>query len=74
MEWGEARKAGRIGQSTYCMCFACAEQFELDLGRDVKRCPECGCLDVRSAHAAIGCRCPKCNTRVFHEETTGIVS
>jgi len=37
MEWGAAERAGRIGYFTFCLCFDCCAQFELDLERDTKR-------------------------------------
>src|SRR5262245_47038726 len=58
--WSEAQAAGRLGHASHCVCFDCAEQFDLDLDRDVKQCPKCGSLQVRSAYGSIGCPCPKC--------------
>lgn len=74
MEWSEARAASWIGHASHCMCFDCAEQFDLDLDRDVKKCPVCGSLHVRSAHGAVAEKCPRCKTGVFREEWTGGVS
>jgi len=74
MEWEEARAAGRIGFGSYCMCFTCGHQFELDLDRDIKRCPKCAALDVRSARGALACECPHCHSGVFYEESTGLLS
>ncbi len=74
LEWGEAWRTGRIGKISYCMCFSCTAQFELDLDRDTKRCPKCGSLDVKSANGAITCTCPQCKTRVFQVEPTGMFS
>ena len=74
IKWSEAVAAGLIGFSSYCMCFSCGHQFELDLDRDIKRCPKCSMHEVRSARGALGCKCPHCQDGVFYEENTGMVS
>jgi hypothetical protein len=72
MGWLEARAAGRLGFVSHCLCFDCSRQFDLDLGRDVKRCPECGSLAVRPANGSIGCTCPSCGVgRIEVMETGG---
>lgn len=74
LEWSAAQAAGRIGFNSYCMCFSCGHQFELDLDRDIKRCPKCAALEVRSARGTLACKCPHCHEGDFYEESTGMVS
>ncbi len=72
MKWDDARAVGRIGLNSFCMCFSCSHQFDLDLDRDIKRCPKCGSLEVRSARGALGSKCPSCRKGVFYEKKTSI--
>lgn len=74
LEWKAARAAGRVGHHSYCLCFDCLAQFELDLDRDVKRCPQCQSLNVKSANGSVGGRCPKCRDGVFSEISTGMMA
>ncbi len=74
MDGDEARASGRVGYSSYCMCFSCGHQFELDLDRDSKQCPKCAALEVRSAKGALACECPHCHAGVFYEHDTGVRS
>ena len=74
MDGDEARAIGRVGHISHCMCFQCLHQFELDLDRDMKQCPECKSLDVKSAYGALGCECPQCHTGVLYEHDTGVRS
>lgn len=74
MKWDEAHAAGRIGFISNCMCFSCGHQFTLDLDRDIKRCPKCNALEVRSANGALACECPHCHDGVFREFETGAVT
>lgn len=73
MDWSKARAEGRVGQSSYFMCFSCTAQFDLDLDRDIKRCPKCDSLNIRSAVGALGCSCPRCELGVFIEIWTGAI-
>lgn len=73
MKWSEAEGAGRVGSARFCMCFACLHQFDLDLDREIKRCPKCLSLEVRSARGALGCDCPRCGKARFVEESTGLI-
>jgi hypothetical protein len=73
MDWEEAGAAGRVGFIRYCMCFSCGYQFELDLDRDIKQCPKCEALEVRSAKGALACECPHCHGGVFRERETGAI-
>lgn len=57
---GEAMKAGRTGFNSHCACLACFEQFNLDLYRDLRRCPKCASTSVKSAREFVDSSCPKC--------------
>jgi len=70
----EAHEKGRIGEWSHCLCFACLHVFDLDLHRDVKCCPKCGSLDVKSTRGAVGCRCPRCGKGTIHEEFAAFVN
>ena len=72
LDWDSARKKGLIGHMSYCLCFACTHQFELDVERDVKQCPKCSSLEVRTASASLGAQCPDCHTGSLVEEAIGI--
>src|SRR5262245_21658444 len=70
---GRAEK-GRIGETTHCLCFTCLHTFDLDLHRDIKRCPPCASQDVKSGRGAVGCTCPKCGKGAIHEEFSAFVN
>jgi hypothetical protein len=67
MNYEQMRRAGRIGFLSFCMCFGCCHQFELDLDRDIKRCPKCSSLDIKSARGALSAKCPRCHSGIFVE-------
>jgi DNA-directed RNA polymerase subunit RPC12/RpoP len=72
LDWSAARQKGLIGCISHCVCWDCVHQFDLDVERDVKRCPACGSLNVRTVGAALGSRCPKCNQGALIEESHGV--
>jgi hypothetical protein len=74
LDWAAARAVGLLGLQSYCLCFDCLAQVELDLDKDIKRCPKCQSLNVKSANGAIASRRPKCKNGVFREESTGMFS
>lgn len=74
LSWADAQAAGRVGLASYCACFDCCFQFDLDLDRDIKKCPKCGSLQVKSAYGAIALQCPKCNAGKIVRAWTGVVS
>ncbi len=67
----QAEAQGRIGFLSHCLCFDCLAQFDLDVDRDVKQCPECESLKVRSARGSVGVLCPACGVGRFGEHNTG---
>lgn len=67
----EAETAGRIGYVSFCMCFGCGQQMELDLGRDAAWCTKCGSFEVRCSREAVGMVCPHCQEGKFVEHDTG---
>jgi hypothetical protein len=71
-DWHGARTKGLLGHVSYCLCFACTYQFELDVERDVKQCPKCGSLEVRTANGALAARCPQCHQGLLTEEALGV--
>lgn len=56
----EAAEQGLIGQITYCICADCLHQFSIDLDRDIKVCPTCESLNVKSVRGLVGYDCPQC--------------
>jgi len=70
----EAHEKGRIGETSHCLCFTCLHKFDVDVHRDIKRCPRCGSLDVKSGRGAVGCTCPKCGKGTIHEEFAAFVN
>lgn len=64
----------RTGFNSYCVCLSCLSQFELDLGRDDRKCPECMSIEVKSEHELVDELCPKCSEGTFVEISTGIIS
>lgn len=60
MSVGAAMAAGRTGFNSYCVCCACLSQFDLDLKRDERRCPQCASVDVKSVRELTDRPCPKC--------------
>lgn len=72
LSWVDAEAAGRVGRAWYCACFDCCAQFDLDLDRDIKQCPQCRSLRVKSAYGAIALPCPKCRLGQIVKERTGV--
>jgi predicted Zn-ribbon and HTH transcriptional regulator len=72
LDWHGARTRGFLGHVSYCLCFTCTHQFELDVERDPKQCPECKSLEVRTANASLGAQCPRCHKETLVEEALGI--
>jgi len=72
LDWSAARAKGLLGHISDCVCFECSEQFNLDVERDVKRCPKCGSLDVRTANASVGASCPKCHEGTLISHAIGV--
>jgi hypothetical protein len=72
LDWHAARTKGLLGHVSYCVCFACTHQFEVDVERDVKQCPKCKALDVRTANASLGAQCPRCHKGSLVEEAVGV--
>jgi hypothetical protein len=66
-----AQAEGRAGFASYCLCFDCLAQFDLDVERDVKQCPRCSSLNVRTARGSVGALCPSCKVGRFLEHNTG---
>jgi hypothetical protein len=67
----QAEADGRYGFLSNCLCFDCLAQFNLDVDRDVKQCPKCGSLKVRTAKGSVGALCPACKVGCFRERNTG---
>jgi hypothetical protein len=72
LDWHAARSKGLIGHVSYCLCFACTHQFELDVNRDVKQCPHCKSLNVCTANASLGAQCPRCHEGSMVEVPIGV--
>jgi DNA-directed RNA polymerase subunit RPC12/RpoP len=64
----------RTGFSSHCVCLDCLHQFDLDLERDERGCPQCGSAVVKSLREMIGKPCPKCKRGTVREIRTGIIS
>jgi len=61
------------GFNSDCVCFKCLKQFVLDVEKDERKCPYCGCKDVKTVHELVGNICPKCKDGIFREIETGTV-
>lgn len=72
LDWQGASTKGLLGHISHCLCFACTEQFDLDVERDVKRCPKCASLEVRTVNASLGARCPRCHQGILIQEAIGV--
>jgi DNA-directed RNA polymerase subunit RPC12/RpoP len=64
----------RIGFNAHCLCYACLNQFKIDLKRDRRKCPSCGSRDVRSVRESVGRKCPKCREGRIREILTGLMA
>lgn len=60
----------RTGFNSHCVCLDCLAQFDLDLDRDERRCPECDGAAVRSEAEMVGEACPNCALGVVTEQGT----
>ena len=72
LEWRQAQEAGLIRLKTYCICFDCAAQFDLDIDREEKKCTTCGSHNVRSFNGSINEPCPSCRSGVLRLVAIGI--
>ncbi len=72
LDWQQARESGLIRLRTYCICFNCAAQFELDVDREEKKCASCGSHDVRSFNGSINEPCPSCRSGVLRLDAIGV--
>lgn len=68
----QAERDGRVGFASYCLCFDCLAQLDLDVQRDVKQCPKCGSLNVKTAKGSVGLTCPACRLGRFREIVVGV--
>jgi len=64
----------RTGILTDCVCLDCLWKFNLDLGRDERKCPRCGSKRVETVLDMVGKKCPKCKTGTIVEIDTGAIS
>lgn len=69
LDYTEAQDAGRVGFAQHCICLECLKQFDLDLLRDVRACPECSSLQVHKLDDQIGQTCPRCKTGIIEERS-----
>lgn len=65
MSYGDAMAAGRVGFNSDCVCLDCLHQFNLDLKRDARRCPDCASERVCATLELVGKPCPKCNDGII---------
>lgn len=64
----------RAGHLSDCFCVTCQAQFQLDLKRDQRICPDCTSQKVVSANEAVGHPCPICGIGTIVAEDTGIIT
>ena len=64
----------RTGFNSYCVCLSCLSQFELDLERDDRKCPECMSTEVKSEQELVDEPCPNCSEGTFVEIDTGTIA
>jgi hypothetical protein len=67
MSYTEAVAAGRTGYANDCVCLPCLKQFDLDVERDARLCPQCAPTEVRTLRRLVGQACPKCKKGVIEE-------
>ena len=72
LDWKAARQKGLLGYVSDCICFGCTHQLEIDVERDIKQCPQCESLQVRTAKASVGAKCPRCHEGLIVEEPIGV--
>lgn len=60
MEYWSAFNHGLLGFHFHCVCFECLATFDMDLEKDIKKCPQCESLHVKSFQGSLGATCPKC--------------
>lgn len=61
----EEKRQERVGFHSHCVCPECLSQFDLDTGRDDRRCPECGSSRVKTLLELVDEDCPKCTDGTF---------
>lgn len=64
----------RTGFYSHCICLKCLNQFDLDIEKDERKCPECKSSEVKSELEMIGQQCPRCNIGNMEMIETGWVS
>jgi hypothetical protein len=67
MSLGEAMAANRTGFNAHVVCLSCLTQFDLDLKRDVRLCPNCSSNAVKSVQECVGQLCPNCKVGKVEE-------
>lgn len=60
MSYEDAESAGRVGAARHAVCLQCLHQFDIDLEKDVRRCPACASYEIQTAAEAEGQPCPAC--------------
>ena len=72
MNYWDAFHEGLIGSDVHCLCFDCLATFDMDLDKEIKKCPKCESLNVKSSRGSVGSKCPKCKRGTIKSEMTAI--
>ena len=60
------------GQNSDCICLSCLSQFEMDVDKEPRSCPNCNSNQVRAVLELVDGVCPKCKAGTIVAEDTGI--
>lgn len=64
----------RTGFDSHCLCLNCLEQFDTDLKREKRVCPNCRSENVKTEWELKYQPCPKCKKGEIEAEWTGEIS
>lgn len=71
-EIGSLIEQGRLGMVSFLICRQCVQVCELDLERDMRRCPRCGGRQLVDLLELVGQRCPACGRGRVQKRLIGI--
>ena len=64
----------RTGHNSDAVCRHCLYQFELDVKRDQRVCPQCGSADIGTVKEMLGKPCPRCKAGKIRAIPTGMIA
>jgi DNA-directed RNA polymerase subunit RPC12/RpoP len=60
-----------IGQNYDCLCLSCLSQFEMDVDKEPRSCPNCNSNQVSTVLELVDGVCPKCKGGTIIQKDTG---